>query len=148
MSASSALFIELKNELAEVARLAALVEDYCDEHGLPPKVAFNLNLVLEEVVVNVIHYAFPDGDAQEPIFVSVALEPAEGKPVRVVCEVRATGVAFDPLVGGPPDFELDLESRQVGGLGVHFLRTLMDEVAYARTERHNCLRFSKALDAA
>lgn len=146
MSEVSELLIELKNEVAELDRLAETVDDFCGEHELPPKVAFNLNLVLEEVVVNVINYAFPDGGAGEPIYVRVALEREGGKVARVVAEVRDTGMAFDPLVGGPPDFVLDLEKRPVGGLGVHFLKTLMDDVSYERTERHNCLRFSKRVD--
>lgn len=146
MSESSELLLELKNEVAELERLAEAVDAFCDGHGLPPKLAFNLNLVLEEVVVNVINYAFPGGSADEPIYVRVALESTADKASRVVAEVRDTGMAFDPLVGGPPDFLLDLEKRPVGGLGVHFLKTLMDEVSYRRTERHNCLRFAKRID--
>lgn len=142
MSEPSELLLELNNDVAELERLAEAVDEFCGAQGLPPKLAFNLNLVLEEVVVNVINYAFPDGNgADEPIYVRVALEGG-----KVIGEVRDTGMAFDPLVGGPPDFALDLDKREIGGLGVHFLKTLMDEVSYRRTERYNILRFAKALD--
>jgi anti-sigma regulatory factor (Ser/Thr protein kinase) len=147
MPESSELLLELKNDVAELDRLAEAVDEFCGARGLPPKVAFNLNLVLEEVVVNVINYAFPEGGSAEPIKVRVALEQTAGGMSRVVAEVRDTGTAFDPLLGGPPDFELDLEKRPVGGLGVHFLKTLMDEVSYRRTERHNCLWFAKHIGA-
>ncbi|WP_034293029.1 ATP-binding protein [Herbaspirillum sp. RV1423] len=145
MSESSELLLELKNDVAEIDRLAEAVDDFCGECGLPPKLVFNLNLVIEEVVTNVINYAFPDGRADEPIYVRMALEGDGSTNSRVVVEVRDTGTAFDPLMGGPPDFELDLEKRPVGGLGVHFLKTLMDEVSYRRTERYNCLRFTKCI---
>nr|WP_051057433.1 ATP-binding protein [Herbaspirillum sp. B39] len=145
MAESKELLLQLHNDVAELDRLAEAVDEFCAACALPGKLAFELNLVLEEVVVNVINYAFPDGGADEPIHVRVVLETNsdEGRAVRVVAEVRDTGTAFDPLLGGPPDFVLDLDKRPVGGLGVHFLKTLMDEVSYRRTERHNCLWFAK-----
>ncbi|OYO27922.1 ATP-binding protein [Janthinobacterium sp. PC23-8] len=139
MSGVAELLIVLRNEITQIDTMAEAVDDFCTQNGLPAKAAFNLNLVLEEVVVNVINYAFPGG-ASEPIYVRIRLEDA-----IISAEVRDTGVAFDPLVAGPPDMALDLEKRVVGGLGVHFLKTLMDDVSYRRHEGQNYLRFSKQL---
>ncbi len=137
MSESAEVLIELRNDVTELERLSEEVDGFCAAHAVSPKIAFNLNLVLEEVVVNVINYAFPDASPQ-PIYVHLYFDGE-----RIGCEVRDTGVAFDPLVVGPPDFELDLDKRVVGGLGVHFLKTLMDETSYRRRDGQNCLRFSK-----
>lgn len=54
------------------------------------------------------------------------------------------GVAFDPLAAGPPDTSLPIEAREIGGLGIHLVRNLMDQVAYVRSGNHNCLQFSKS----
>ena len=137
MSEAAPLVLELRNDVAELARLSEAVDEFCAAHGLPPKMAFSLNLVLEEVVVNVINYAFPDAG---PYSIHVALALADG---CVRGEVRDTGKAFDPLLLAPPKLDLDLEQRAVGGLGVHFLKTLMDEVAYTRKNGQNCLQFAK-----
>jgi len=138
------LVLELRNDVAELERLFAAVADFCHAHALPAGLLFNLNLVLEEVVVNVMHYAFAPADAaSQRIHVRLAL--AGG---RVEAEVRDAGRAFDPLSAPPPDLDLDLEARAVGGLGVHFLRTLMDEVRYVRRDGENRLSFAKTVPAA
>ncbi len=135
------LVLELSNDVSELSRLAEAVESFCAAHALPPSLVFNLNLVLEEVVVNVMHYAFADTGAHA---IHVGLRVA-GRRVEV--EVRDAGTAFDPLSAPAPDLSLDLEQRQVGGLGVHFLRTLMDEVRYERRDGENRLYFCRTLPA-
>jgi anti-sigma regulatory factor (Ser/Thr protein kinase) len=138
------LVLELRNDVAELERLAAAVAAFCEALALPATLVYNLKLVLEEVVVNVMHYAFPrSDDGSQRIHVRLAL--AGG---RVEAEVRDAGRAFDPLSAPPPDLGLDLEARAVGGLGVHFLRTLMDGVRYVRCDGENRLYFGKALPPA
>ncbi|HTN65638.1 MAG TPA: ATP-binding protein [Burkholderiaceae bacterium] len=136
------LVLELSSDVSELARLAEAVDSFGAAHALPARLVFNLNLVLEEVVVNVMHYAFADTGAHS---IHVRLRFA-GRRVEV--EVRDAGNAFDPLSAPVPDLSLDLEQRQVGGLGVHFLRTLMDEVRYERRDGENRLYFCQALPAA
>ncbi len=60
-----------------------------------------------------------------------------------MAEISDDGVAFDPLKVPPPDLTADLESRPIGGLGVHFVKTLMDEVAYRREGDRNVLTMRK-----
>ncbi len=136
------LVLELRNDVSELSRLADAVERFCAAQGLPARLTFNLNLVLEEVVVNVMHYAFPEPGQHA---IHVRLQFAD-RWIRVT--VRDAGRAFDPLSAPVPDLNLDLEQRAIGGLGVHYLRTLMDEVHYERRNDENCLYFGKALPAA
>ena len=141
MPESAQLVLELSNELSEISRLTESVDEFCAQHHVSGQLAFNLKLVLEEVVVNVIHYAYTDSDAEtQRIHVNLTLNKQQ-----VAGEVRDHGRAFDPLYVAPPKLDLDLESREIGGLGIHFLRKLMDEVIYTRNNGENCLRFVKKM---
>jgi serine/threonine-protein kinase RsbW len=62
-----------------------------------------------------------------------------------VVEVEDDGRPFDPLLVPPPDLTLPLERRPIGGLGIHLIRSLMDEVAYARHDGRNVLKMAKRL---
>jgi len=141
MPDSAQLILELSNELSEISRLTDSVDEFCAQHHVSGQLAFNLKLVLEEVVVNVIHYAYTDSDiGAHRIHVSLTLSRQQ-----VEGEVRDNGRAFDPLCMAAPKLDLDLESREIGGLGIHFLRKLMDEVIYTRNNNENCLRFVKQM---
>jgi anti-sigma regulatory factor (Ser/Thr protein kinase) len=140
MSETAELVLELRNDVSEIARLAQAVDTFCEEQHLPPRAAFHFNLVLEEIVTNVINYAFTDA-GPHPIHVRLAREAG-----KVRGEVRDGGKAFDPLALPPPRLDLDIEQRQVGGLGVYFLKTLMDDVAYRRMNGQNCLQFAKTVE--
>ena len=58
----------------------------------------------------------------------------------ITLSFRDDGAPFDPLAHPSPDLEADLEDRDIGGLGVHLVRTLADEITYVREARHNLLR--------
>jgi len=91
-------------------------------------------IAADEVLSNVIDHG---GAASVQVTASV-------RDGRVTVEIVDDGVAFDPLAKPAPDTGLDVEARQVGGLGVHLVRTLMDDVTYRREDGKNCLRFSKS----
>jgi anti-sigma regulatory factor (Ser/Thr protein kinase) len=65
---------------------------------------------------------------------------------EVVAEVEDDGRPFDPLQAPPPDLSAPLAERRVGGLGLHFVRNLMDQVSYARVGTRNILKMLKNLD--
>jgi sigma-B regulation protein RsbU (phosphoserine phosphatase) len=94
----------------------------------------DLHLVVEEVACNVIDHGAEDG--REP---SLALEATvEGRQLSI--EFRDDGRPFDPLSQPTPDLYADIADRPIGGLGVHLIRELAEEVAYARDDGHNVLR--------
>jgi len=136
------LSITLHNDLSEIRRVMDAVEDFGEAHALGQKVVFAMTLALDEVLTNVITYAYPEVDGA-PRDIHVALRLDEGAVRAIVCD---DGRAFDPLTEvPPPDLEADLDDRPVGGLGVHFLRTLMDGCSYNRKENRNELVFFKNL---
>ncbi|MCB1499308.1 MAG: ATP-binding protein [Bauldia sp.] len=139
--ADGLLTLRLPNRLAAIAEAAEEVERFCAANGVPPAVIGHLNLALDEAITNTIEYAWPD-DGDHEVLVSLAIEAAE-----IVAEVSDDGAAFDPLKVPPPDLESDLQARPVGGLGVHFVKTLMDEVAYRRAGRRNVLTMRKRFGA-
>lgn len=130
----------LRNDLGEIERLADAVDRFCRDEALPDDAAFHLNLVLEELVTNIVSYGYDAQDSGKEIAVRLQREPA-GIAVEVIDEGRA----FDPLSAPEPDLEASVEERPIGGLGVHFLRTLMHDLRYHRAEGRNHLFFRKPL---
>ncbi|HYH17415.1 MAG TPA: ATP-binding protein [Azospirillum sp.] len=136
------LDLRLANDLAEIPRLAETVEGFFEEHGLPPKLAFNFNLALDELLTNVISYAFDPGTAHE---ISLRLTVADG---QVTAELEDDGPAFDPLTEAEaPVLDGDIDDRPIGGLGIHFVKTMMDHVQYERRDGRNRLTLSKRANA-
>lgn len=135
------LKVRLANQLSEIEPLAEAVEAFCEEHGVPPQSVFHLNLVLDELITNIVSYGYDDEDPHE---IEVRLELSGD---RLTAEVVDDGRPFDPLSAPPPDLDASLEDRAIGGLGVHFLRTLMQDVEYRRNGGLNQIRFTKNLSA-
>ena len=124
--------LPLKNDLSEVARSAKEIEAHGEARGWPPRWVTCVNLALDELLSNVIDYGYRDSDEHE---VLVTLSERDGA-LEVVLEDE--GVAFDPFTDAPePDLESGLEVREIRGLGVHFVKSFMDEVAYERRDGRN-----------
>lgn len=137
--------ITLRTDLAELATLADFVERFAAEAALPAAVAFQLNLVLDELVTNTISYGHPAGGGSDP-GAGVRLRLARHGDLLEVDLVDA-GVAFDPRTLPDPDLEAPLEQRAVGGLGVHLVRRYVDEIDYRREGHRNHVRLRKRLQA-
>lgn len=112
------------------------LERHLDEAGVPLAAASAVMIAADEVLSNVIDH----GGA------GVVEVTAGATGGRVSVEVADDGAAFDPTAAATPDTDLDVDDRAVGGLGVHLVRRLMDEVAYAREDGRNRLRFSRSYD--
>ena len=131
--------IILANDIAEISKLAQFIEEIGDAFSLSPDVVFNLNLVLEEAVVNVINYAYPKEEHQS-IYLSAKL--LEGSIVFVLTD---TGLEFDPTKAPDADITLSADDRPIGGLGIFLIRQIMNEVKYERIDGKNVLTLEKRL---
>ncbi len=131
--------IILANDIAEISRLNQFVEEIGEEFSLTPDITFNLTLVLEEAVVNVINYAYPKEEHQS-IYLSARLQ--DGSIVLVLTD---TGKEFDPTMAPEADITLSAEDRPIGGLGIFLIRQIMNEVKYERIEGKNVLTLEKKL---
>jgi serine/threonine-protein kinase RsbW len=108
--------------------------------GADVKLLHPIELSLEEVLVNVISYAYPT-EEKGNIEVSCSWDSQQGLTLQVV----DYGVAFDPLAKPDPDTSLSLEERGIGGLGIFLTKQMMDEVIYERSRDKNILTMIKQL---
>jgi len=123
---------------AGLPALLDAVEEALADRGVPMAIASSILIAADEVVSNALNYG---GETAE---VEVAGRVADG---QVTLRVRDDGAAFDPLAAAAPDTTLSIEDRDIGGLGIHLVRKLMDSVHYERAGKHNCLQFSKSYAA-
>lgn len=131
----------MMNDLAAIAGLVSGIEATLAREGVPEPVGAALGLALDELLTNTVSYGYLDGGQHE---ILVGLDVAPG---CVDLSVRDDGRAFDPLLAPDPDLTAELEDRKVGGLGIHFVRTLVDETSYERERGWNVLRLKKRFDA-
>ena len=129
--------VVVANDISEVDRLHRSVCQFCQEHGLSSEIEGDLSLAIEEIVVNVIRYGYPEGGKHE-IQVWLSLEQD-----RVVATVEDDGVPFNPLEAPEPDLESPIETRPIGGLGIHLVRNITDGLEYRRNEGRNRLMIRK-----
>jgi len=132
----------IRNELSELDKVDVTVERFGERTGLPAETLSRLRIVFDEVLSNIIAYAFPN-DGEHDIEIHMTMV---GR--RLVVRVSDGGIPFDPLSVAPPDLNVPLDQRQVGGLGIYLVRKLFDEVAYERRGDRNILTLaSKVTDA-
>jgi anti-sigma regulatory factor (Ser/Thr protein kinase) len=135
------LKLRIANDLAELTRVAESVDEFCAGAGLAAGCAFKLNVALEELLTNTISYGYDDSGRHE-IVIDLT---REGE--TIVAEITDDARPFDPLNAPPPDLESAIEDRRIGGLGVHLVKTLMDDVAYAYLDGRNRITLRKTFTA-
>ena len=131
--------IRLEAQLPEVERLNRLVRHFGELHEIPNRGLYSLNLALDELVTNVILYGYDDPVGQEVII------RIDAQPAQITALVEDGGREFDPLAMPAPDLNAPLHQRELGGLGVHLVRNLMDEVTYRRDGGKNLLTVRKRI---
>lgn len=125
--------ITLKNDLIEIERLADRVRDFGRENRLSEDLVWEIRLVLEEIVTNIISYGYEDR-ADHAIDVNIVNSEQD-----IIIRVRDDARPFNPLDQTVPDLERPLEERGDGGMGIHIVREIMDEIDYKREDDGNLL---------
>lgn len=125
--------IKARATLGNLARLLEFVSCFAKEKGFTTRKIKEVELATEEALVNIFNYAYAEelGDVQ----VKCGLDRTE----RLVIEVLDTGTPFNPLSLSDPDLTADVDDREIGGLGVFFIREMVDEVKYRRDVGKNIL---------
>ena len=118
-------------------RLISPASEFARKHGFAKERISESELALEEAVTNICLYAYGDEKGQ----VEVRYFHEDDGDTLIV-EIRDSGKPFDALAAPSPDLTGDLEDRELGGLGVFFIRTLTDEVQYRRSTSENILRLT------
>ena len=114
----------------------AFVEEQLEANECPMKASMQMMIALEELFVNVAHYAYGEGEGM----VTVQVDKQEDLLlVRLIDEGRP----FDPLAKADPNITLSAEERQIGGLGIYMVKKTMDVFTYTREDGKNIVTFGK-----
>lgn len=130
---------EFKNDLAELDRLCQNCEAVGASMGMSKKLIFEMNLALDELFTNIISYGFDD-DKEHFIKVDIV---AENNVLTM--RIEDDGVPFNPLIAESPDLECRIEDCKIGGLGIHLIKSLMDDIHYERVDDANILHLKKQI---
>ena len=131
--------IVLPNDTQEVPRLNAFVEEVCQTVGFDSNDTLLITVAVEEAVVNVMKYAYPQGKSGD-----VTIEAASND-VRLKFTIIDSGKPFDPTVQAAVDTSLSAMERKIGGLGIHIMRQNMDSINYERIDNLNVLTLRKKI---
>ena len=129
--------IRITADVTEIERLNRLVRQFGELHEVPMRALYSVNLALDELVTNILHYGFDNPDGER---VSVHITVSAGE---LVASVTDYGREFNPLDAPAPDLSASLSEREIGGLGIHLVRSLMDHANYERADGKNVLTVRK-----
>jgi sigma-B regulation protein RsbU (phosphoserine phosphatase) len=136
------LTLEIPSSLDGIARASEALDEFCASESIPQQDGQRLHIVLDELLNNIVSYAYPDKGSHT---ISLRFERLD---FWLAVQIQDSGVEFNPLEQEAPDTTASLEDRTLGGLGIHFTRKLMDEVTYERREGRNILTAKKRLSGA
>src|SRR5262245_16863373 len=136
-----ALSLRIPNDVQGLCSALATLDEFMERHRVDGQTAFTVRLAAEEIVTNVIKYAYADTARHE---IELGLRLAKG---RAVLRVVDDGRAFDPLAAPAPDLTLPVEEKPIGGVGIHLVRT-MAELEYTRADGKNVLSATVRIESA
>jgi len=123
------LKLEIKNEVAELKTVMTNLAQFFEAHRVPHRAAYAANLAVDELVVNVIHYAYVDDNAHT-IHLDLAI-----RGEQIIVRIVDDGRPFDPRTG--PALDLNAEERQAGGMGLLLVLDMVDVLTYERVDERN-----------
>lgn len=125
-------FKNIKDKSADIIEYIISQSNVSEGDGLE----FKVRLAVEEVVVNIVNYAYPEGDGYMEVTVS-------DKGDELIIELRDGGIPFNPLAKTDPDISLSADQRNIGGLGIFLAKQLMDKITYQYENQQNILTLYK-----
>jgi anti-sigma regulatory factor (Ser/Thr protein kinase) len=126
--------IRLPAREENLEKLVRFVADLLTKHGFPKERALEIEMSAEEVLVNIIRYAYSEGTPGD-----VEIRGSLITDDECMLEFEDSGAPFDPTSLPPPDVNLPLSRRKAGGLGIFFVRKMANEVRYLRERDRNIL---------
>ena len=130
--------LEITAVVENLPKVIDFVEEQTAAFGCSPRVSAQIDVAVEEVFVNIAHYAYYPETGPAVIRVETVREP-----LQVILTFLDNGQPFDPLVRSEPDIEQPLTDRDPGGLGIFMVRQIMDDVSYEYRNGQNILTFTK-----
>ena len=130
---------ELKNDLSELEALYQLLNKFGQAAGLTEACITDVNICLDELFTNIVSYGFED-DLEHIIQVTMNLDNQV-----LTLSIEDDGIPFNPLEKKDPEVPADLIDVRIGGLGIHIVRKLMDDIRYQRKQGKNKLTMKKSI---
>jgi anti-sigma regulatory factor (Ser/Thr protein kinase) len=130
---------ELKSDLSELETLCQHLKKFGQVTGLSQTCATDINICLDELFTNIVSYGFDD-DQEHKIRFTINLDNNV-----LIFKIEDDGVPFNPLKKKDPEFPADIMDARIGGLGIHIVRKLMDDIRYQRKRGRNSLTMKKHL---
>lgn len=141
MKHSNTFKITIPAELQHLSQVLNVVGAFAREAGATEEKLGQIELVLEELLVNIINYAYPNG--QGPI----EIQYWHSQQAHLWLEILDQGIPFDPLSAPEVDTQLPLEDRPIGGLGIFLIRNMVESIHYRRENDKNVLTLYISLTA-
>lgn len=132
--------LTLPNDIETIPQLNEFIDGFCEQRDIDNDITMSLNLAIEEAVVNVMNYAYPEGTVG---YVDIEAEADDDYVTFVISD---TGKPFDPTQKDEVNTELSVEDRPIGGLGIHLVRRMMDEISYRYADHRNILTLRKRIN--
>ncbi len=133
--------LSIENKIENLDKVARFVEEFGEINALEPKAIFELNLVLDELVTNIISYGYKDD------FVHMIDIIINKKSDVIELHLIDDGREFNPLKKEDVDLNTSLQDKTIGGLGIHLVKQKTDELSYERKENKNILYITKKINA-
>ncbi len=121
-------------------QVLGFVDEQLEAAQCPVKIQMQIDIAVEEIFVNIAHYAYEQEVGTAAVRVEVTNEPP-----AVQITFIDQGIPYDPLAKADPDVTLSIEERQIGGLGIFMVKKTMDDVEYKYLDGHNVLTLKKGL---
>jgi anti-sigma regulatory factor (Ser/Thr protein kinase) len=120
--------IELESSIDSLPVIANFIEETLTRFHADAGIIYKVQLVVDEAATNVINYAYTEGPGPLKIILELAGDD-------LIITIEDQGKPFNPTTIPLPDLNADLEDRKIGGLGIHFMRTMMDSFGYSYDPR-------------
>lgn len=133
--------LTLPATLDKFEEMMSFVREQASKAGFEAAIVNKIALAAEEVLANVINYAYPDGGGDLTIETGLSSDNR-----NFVMTLVDSGNPFDPLNHEDPDINAPVEERSIGGLGIFMVKKIMDDVQYRREGDRNILVMEKKLD--
>ena len=132
--------VTIKNRMTEIGKVIQRFDAFSDEQDLDVKIRREIKMVFDEMLNNIISYAFRQDEEHE---IEVKMELTANRLTTILSD---DGIPFNPFGIEVPDTDLPLEQRKIGGLGLHLVRNVMDEVSYQRKIEKNVVTLTKIIN--
>ena len=132
--------ITVEAKIENVDKVTEFVNEVLEEKDCPLKVQMQLDVAIDEIFGNIAYYAYGKGSGNATIQIEM-----EDNPPKITLTFIDQGIPYNPLENKDPDITLDIEDREIGGLGIFLVKKTMDELFYEYVDGQNILTMKKEL---